>query len=159
MDITVVYGRGKGDDDIVIIGFEVAPSSKAYNPTEWEGLSEEQKQTQCPQTPLGPLKMPKLEKGSTDTETVIWTYSVTWEPSDIPWTERWNVYLASSPNQIHWISIVNSLMIVLFLTGTLSHIYIFYWCKMLTKLFRYGRYDYDEDTQSRFEEIQLTRPL
>lgn len=57
---------------------------------------------------------------SSDLE-VVWTYDVNWVPSDIPWASRWDVFLKPPPDaQIHWFSIVNSLMIVLFLTGMVA---------------------------------------
>lgn len=59
----------------------------------------------------------------TDTE-VIWTYDVNWVESEIPWASRWDVFLRPSSDsanlQIHWFSITNSLMIVLFLTGMVA---------------------------------------
>merc|ERR1719163_1295784 len=46
-----------------------------------------------------------------------------WEPSPVKWASRWDVFLKGSPDgQIHWFSIINSLMIVLFLTGMLAMI-------------------------------------
>ena len=46
-----------------------------------------------------------------------------WEPSTITWEHRWDVYLHGNPNdEIHYFSIVNSLMIVLFLTGVVAMI-------------------------------------
>ena len=48
---------------------------------------------------------------------VTWTYSVAWEKSDIAWVSRWDSYLVSADSQIHWLSISNSCLIVLFLTG------------------------------------------
>jgi len=62
------------------------------------------------------------EQASTD---VIWTYSVTWEKSDVKWASRWDVYLTSknpSSNDVHWFSIINSLLIVVFLTGMVAMI-------------------------------------
>jgi len=54
---------------------------------------------------------------------IIFTYDVEWESSEIPWAQRWDVYLhGSSDDEIHWFSIVNSLMIVLFLTGMIAMI-------------------------------------
>jgi transmembrane 9 superfamily member 2/4 len=48
---------------------------------------------------------------------------VKWERSDLPWTHRWDVYLKGNPDgEIHYFSIVNSLMIVLFLTGVVAMI-------------------------------------
>lgn len=43
-------------------------------------------------------------------------------PSPIPWANRWDKYLQNVDPQIHWFSIVNSLMIVLFLSGMLAMI-------------------------------------
>jgi transmembrane 9 superfamily protein 2/4 len=50
---------------------------------------------------------------------VIWTYDVVWRASDIKWASRWDVYLKMTDSQIHWFSIINSIMIVLFLTGNI----------------------------------------
>jgi transmembrane 9 superfamily protein 2/4 len=57
-----------------------------------------------------------------DTLDIVWTYSVTWESSETPWAERWDAYLLNTDPQIHWFSIINSLMIVLFLTGMVAMI-------------------------------------
>ena len=38
------------------------------------------------------------------------------------WSTRWDVFFQGTDNQIHWFSIVNSLMIVLFLTGMVAMI-------------------------------------
>ena len=50
--------------------------------------------------------------------TVVFTYDVAWERSTTEWAERWDVYLNSnSPNEkVHWFSITNSIVIVLFLS-------------------------------------------
>jgi transmembrane 9 superfamily protein 2/4 len=54
---------------------------------------------------------------------VIYTYSVTFEESDTAWANRWDVYLyAGSEGDVHWISIINSFAMVLFLTGMVAHI-------------------------------------
>jgi len=56
---------------------------------------------------------------------VIYSYEVKWQPSDLPWADRWDVYLIGSPDDdIHFFAIVNSLMIVLFLTGAIATIMI-----------------------------------
>jgi hypothetical protein len=53
---------------------------------------------------------------------VLFTYSVKWSPTDIPFSERH--YLASkffnSEMEIHWLSIMNSFVLVILLTGFLS---------------------------------------
>jgi transmembrane 9 superfamily member 2/4 len=51
---------------------------------------------------------------------VLFTYSVKWEKSDVAWASRWDTYLKIKENRIHWFSIVNSLLIVLLLTGLIG---------------------------------------
>jgi transmembrane 9 superfamily member 2/4 len=56
---------------------------------------------------------------------VLYSYEVQWISSDLPWADRWDVYLIGSPDDdIHYFAIVNSLMIVLFLTGAIATIMI-----------------------------------
>ncbi|KAJ0759626.1 putative nonaspanin (TM9SF) [Helianthus annuus] len=57
----------------------------------------------------------------TDTE-VVFTYDVTFKESDIEWGSRWDVYLLTNDDPLHWFSIKNSLIIVLFLSGMLAMI-------------------------------------
>ncbi|KAI4376854.1 hypothetical protein MLD38_014567 [Melastoma candidum] len=53
---------------------------------------------------------------------IIFTYDVDFQESDVKWASRWDAYLLMSDDQIHWFSIVNSLMIVLFLSGMVAMI-------------------------------------
>ncbi|XP_074279568.1 transmembrane 9 superfamily member 1-like [Silene latifolia] len=52
------------------------------------------------------------------------TYTVTWIPTDISFAKRFEVYLDYPffEHQIHWFSIFNSFMMVIFLTGLVSMI-------------------------------------
>ena len=60
-----------------------------------------------------------------DSLSVIYSYEVEWKVSVLPWADRWDVYLIGSPDDdIHAFAIVNSLMIVLFLTGAIATIMI-----------------------------------
>jgi hypothetical protein len=57
--------------------------------------------------------------------TLIHTGKICWcatQASDIKWASRWDTYLLMTDDQIHWFSIINSLMIVLFLTGMVAMI-------------------------------------
>ena len=47
---------------------------------------------------------------------------VTWEESPVRWASRWDLYLYMGDDQIHWFSILNSLAIVLLLTGIVAMI-------------------------------------
>lgn len=53
---------------------------------------------------------------------VIFTYDVAWAYSDVRWVSRWDNYLKMTGDKIHWFSILNSLMIMLFLSGMVAMI-------------------------------------
>merc|ERR550537_550565 len=53
---------------------------------------------------------------------IVYTYDVQWVESPVRWALRWDNYLKMSGGQIHWFSILNSLMIVLFLSGMVAMI-------------------------------------
>ena len=101
-----------------IVGFEVEPFSvrHEYAP---------------PFDPAKPLRTCTVAKPVTHDQPpqpvssageVVFTYDVKWEYSDVKWASRWDVYLYATDTEIHWFSIINSLMIVLFLTGMLAMI-------------------------------------
>jgi transmembrane 9 superfamily protein 2/4 len=50
-------------------------------------------------------------------EFIQFSYGVTWERTEERWATRWDVYLNVAESEIHWFSIINSVLIVLFLTG------------------------------------------
>ena len=96
-----------------IVGFEVEPFSvshqhdEPFDPTKPLGT--------C--TPTKPVTHSLPPQQTSKAGEVIFTYDVRWEYSDVKWASRWDVYLYATDEQIHWFSIINSLMIVLFLTG------------------------------------------
>ena len=55
---------------------------------------------------------------------LFFTYSVKWEKSPIRWASRWDIYLNMADVQIHWFSIVNSVVVVFFLSGIITMIII-----------------------------------
>ncbi|ONK76558.1 uncharacterized protein A4U43_C03F29520 [Asparagus officinalis] len=69
---------------------------------------------------------------------------VGFEPSDVKWASRWDTYLLMNDDQIHWFSIINSLMIVLFLSGMVAMI-------MMRTLYKdianYNQLDTQEEAQ------------
>lgn len=55
---------------------------------------------------------------------VIYSYSIVWEPTDVKWSSRWDYILDSMPHtNIQWFSIMNSLVIVIFLSGMVIFFY------------------------------------
>lgn len=55
---------------------------------------------------------------------IQFSFDVSWSSSNIKWASRWDKYLQMSNVQVHWFAIVNSTVIVLFLTGILAMIIV-----------------------------------
>jgi len=111
----IFYHKSQEYEGIRIVGFEVEPESIQHDVAELEKKP--------------PLCVPKASiphfqpVGLSSEHKVYWTYSVKWEEKkSIRWASRWDVYLLMTDDQIHWFSIINSLMIVLFLTGMVAMI-------------------------------------
>lgn len=69
---------------------------------------------------------------------VTYTYSVYWLPSKTAWATRWDKYLHVFDPKIHWFSLINSAIIVVFLTITVVSILL----RALRKdIARYNRLD------------------
>ena len=58
------------------------------------------------------------------TQSILFTYDVKWEKSDVAWASRWDTYLKIRENKIHWFSIINSLLVVLLLTIVIALVLI-----------------------------------
>ncbi|KAJ7287496.1 Nonaspanin TM9SF [Mycena rebaudengoi] len=76
------------------------------------------------------------------THTIRYTYRVTWNESDTPWATRWDNYLKIFDPRIHWFSLVNSLVIVLFLCVMVSMILL---RSVSRDISRYNAIDLSED--------------
>jgi transmembrane 9 superfamily member 2/4 len=84
-----------------------------------------------------------ISKGA---QSVTYTYDVIWmENKDVKWATRWDVYLSMGnryKDDIHWFSIVNSLLIVLFLSMMVGMIMM---RTLYRDLARYNRVPTDEE--------------
>eukprot|EP01115_Flamella_aegyptia_P013148 TRINITY_DN6862_c0_g1_i2.p1 TRINITY_DN6862_c0_g1~~TRINITY_DN6862_c0_g1_i2.p1 ORF type:complete len:293 (+),score=108.88 TRINITY_DN6862_c0_g1_i2:601-1479(+) len=102
-----------------IISFEVEPLSLQYR--DFDHNDDKVKPPSCASSSFTAPQSLELPKDKT-TLKILWTYNVNWELTDITWANRWDQYLYNTDPQIHWFSIINSLMIVLFLTGMVAMI-------------------------------------
>ncbi|KMZ59735.1 Transmembrane 9 superfamily protein member [Zostera marina] len=115
LSFTVMYHKDVDSEDARIVGFEVKPKSVKHEYKIWDDKNPKlltcnlETKTQIPQEVV-------------EDEEVIFTYDVTFKESEIKWASRWDTYLLMSDDQIHWFSIINSLMIVLFLSGMVAMI-------------------------------------
>jgi transmembrane 9 superfamily protein 2/4 len=115
----------KDESTTKIVGFRVEPMSikHAYEGT--EVVPGQTVLSTCnAMTP--PVNDPRNFQGIDRADTIVFTYDVFWEKSSVEWSNRWDSYLiANAPNdKVHWFSISNSIMIVLFLTVMIALILI-----------------------------------
>merc|ERR1719389_1653219 len=99
-----------------IVGFEVEAYSVQHS---YDGVwnAKEPKLTSVPLRP----DLPPMPAWAPE---VIFTYDVVWESSDIAWASRWDLYLYMGDDQVHWFSILNSLVIVFLLSGIVAMIMV-----------------------------------
>lgn len=112
----VKYHKSETFPGARIVGFEVEAYSVQHSYTgEWN--AKEPKLTSVPLRPdLPPMPAHAPE--------VIFTYDCVWEHSDIAWASRWDLYLKMGDDQVHWFSILNSLVIVFLLSGIVAMIMV-----------------------------------
>ncbi|XP_044751616.1 transmembrane 9 superfamily member 4 [Coccinella septempunctata] len=66
---------------------------------------------------------PQIVDPTTGTK-LYFTYEVEWEESMVSWASRWDTYLSIGDAQIHWFSIINSIVVIFFLSGILTMIMV-----------------------------------
>jgi transmembrane 9 superfamily member 2/4 len=92
---------------------------------------------------------PQLASGK-----VLFTYDVKWvENSQLKWASRWDIYLSMDnaiPAKVHWMSIANSLVIVVVLSAMIAAILV----RNLRRDFaRYNKLSSDEEKAEELEEF------
>nr|CAB3267005.1 transmembrane 9 superfamily member 4 [Phallusia mammillata] len=113
LSITLLYSKTADEDAYRVVGFEVIPKSVDISVvTPKEGATCHVDDTAAKQ--LVTAKTTKLK----------FSYELTWKLSNIHWASRWDTYLSMGDVQIHWFSIVNSIVVVLFLAGVLAMIIV-----------------------------------
>lgn len=137
-----------------VVGFEVQTMSVAN----LDGVSSSEGGRSCPaglerlvapRKPGTPLPTPQRISRN---ETVVFSYSVAFKESDQIWATRWDPLLTPNAQlkQIQWFSIVNSLMIGLFLTGLVGAVLL------RTVLRDFGRYKQLDDALGEDESEEAT---
>ncbi|XP_023000345.1 transmembrane 9 superfamily member 7 [Cucurbita maxima] len=142
LSFRVMFHKDPDTDLSRIVGFEVTPNSINHEYKEWDEKN--------PQLITCNKDTKNFIQGSTVPQEVdmnkeiAFTYDVSFKESDIKWASRWDTYLLMNDDQIHWFSIINSLMIVLFLSGMVAMI-------MMRTLYRdianYNQLDAQDDAQ------------
>jgi transmembrane 9 superfamily protein 2/4 len=122
-DIIVEYHEvGGNPNELRVVGARVWPESRQYNG-----------EVDCSRT-YSPLVLDETGKENK----VQFTYSVGWTKSTTVWATRWDKYFHVFDPKIHWFSIINSAIIVVFLVLTVTSVLV----RALKRDFaRYNRLD------------------
>ncbi|KAI4138831.1 MAG: hypothetical protein LQ341_004497 [Variospora aurantia] len=113
-----------------VVGVLALPSSRSDTKRKPDGSAE------CGDPDAKSNKLYLDDKGG-QTE-VAWTYGVYWVESTTAWATRWDTYLHVFDPRIHWFSLINSAIIVIFLCGMVAAIVM----RALKKdIARYNRLD------------------
>jgi transmembrane 9 superfamily protein 2/4 len=135
--VTKSVVKGRHADGSLIVGFQVIPMSVKHtydgNWPETKGSKDTAGAKNPPITscddqgvkfPHTQLMLPRIDDDQQvrddETTEVIWTYDVAWEESDVEWASRWDVFLSMKGDEIRWVSIFNSLGVLLLLTGIVA---------------------------------------
>lgn len=128
LKLIVTYNEDPSFEGVRITGFDVHPVSIRHDlPQDKPTITEESDVPTCNGQPVenDPAQYLPLRMEGPGPLPIMYSYEVVWESSPLPWSDRWDVYLVGAPDDdLHYFSIVNSLMIVLFLTGAISTIMI-----------------------------------
>jgi len=154
ISITIAYSPNDEDSSALIVGLQIEPYSINHERDSKKKWDEENPPALC----QSPLKhkfeddYPQIVDPKADKNPVVWTYSVQWEMSDVRWASRWDTYLNynnQDTNDVHWFSIINSLLIVLFLSGMVAMILV---RTLHRDLNRYNRVLTDDEKAEEIEE-------
>ncbi|KAM0943422.1 putative nonaspanin (TM9SF), MFS transporter superfamily [Dioscorea sansibarensis] len=143
LSFLVKYHKDEQMDVARIVGFEVKPFSVKHEPDgNWNG--DKTRLTTCDPHARQTVVSNDNPLEVVANKDIIFTYDVDFAESEVKWASRWDTYLLMADDQIHWFSIVNSLMIVLFLSGMVAMI-------MLRTLYRdiskYNQLETQEEAQ------------
>lgn len=119
VDITIRYynesGNGQEGPSGRIVGFEVYPASIASSGTSAPTCNMRSGRKLIIAQRGGIVKEEGIE--------VQWTYRVRWvADANATWYQRWDRYFVATDTQVHWFSIMNSIIVVLFLSGVIATI-------------------------------------
>lgn len=109
-----------------VVGFAVEPMSVKHEflgGYEWNAVDPEgwTKDLQGCSAATGHMDRNNIRQSQIikEGEKILFTYDVQWRPSDVAWSSRWDIYLTEDhlvPAQVHWYSITNSILVVIFLS-------------------------------------------
>lgn len=140
---TILYHKDAETDLARIVGFEVEPFSVKHT---YEGAWDKSSPVldTCNPGRMTFVTHNLPPQPVADGAEVVFSYDVRFVASEVKWASRWDTYLLMMDDQIHWFSIINSVMIVLFLSGMVAMIMLRTVARDITK---YNQLESADDAQ------------
>ncbi|KAL6012172.1 Transmembrane 9 superfamily member 8 [Asimina triloba] len=118
LSFLVKFHREPQIDSVSIVGFEVKPFSVKH---EYEGQWNNKSGLRtCDIHAKQSVFSSSSPQEIQDKEEIIFTYDVDFQESEVNWTSRRDAYLLMPDSQLCWFSILNSLIIIIFLSGMVA---------------------------------------
>ncbi|XP_073062534.1 transmembrane 9 superfamily member 11-like [Primulina eburnea] len=117
--IPTVGNSGSDVPGYMVVGFEVVACSVTHNADSRKNLKMYDKYPTSIKCDPSTVSMAIKEN-----EPLAFTYEVSFVESDIKWPSRWDAYLKMEGAKVHWFSILNSLMVIIFLAGIVLVIFL-----------------------------------
>ncbi|KAG7371828.1 endomembrane protein 70-domain containing protein [Nitzschia inconspicua] len=127
--VNIIIDVHKANPDVNtyrVVGFAVEPRSVKHRfqgNYEWDGYDRGGHNKKLATCPIGQQHLDRsvIEESQIveDGAKILYTYDVIWKESDVAWSCRWDIYSSEDhlvPAQVHWNSITNSVLVVLFLS-------------------------------------------
>lgn len=149
--IRIGYNNANTDsaDEGRIVDFNVVPYSFQYPDDSYDKEANQMRACEYSENLRTPMYLSKNKDGQLK---VYWTYSVEWiEDNQREWRTRWDIYFeaGSGSDEVHWFSIINALVIVLFLSGMVGMILM---RSLHRDISRYNRVPTEEERAEEREE-------
>eukprot|EP00590_Aulacoseira_subarctica_P001865 CAMPEP_0172430854 /NCGR_PEP_ID=MMETSP1064-20121228/56307_1 /TAXON_ID=202472 /ORGANISM="Aulacoseira subarctica , Strain CCAP 1002/5" /LENGTH=351 /DNA_ID=CAMNT_0013177229 /DNA_START=1 /DNA_END=1053 /DNA_ORIENTATION=+ len=125
--IVKVYRVGTNPSGFRVVGFAVEVMSikhKVISNYQGSEIPLESCPPGVPHMELQYIKEPQIVE---ENEDIVYTYDVIFLESSVVWASRWDLYLSEDhmvPSQVHWYSITNSILVVIFLSIVLLSILV-----------------------------------
>ena len=124
VNLLIDYHELDEGEDLVyrIVGFTTEPFSvqhRTVGSDGWDGRGDPPPFATCSSATTITFEDIKQHQMVPSAGPVVFSYSASWRPSSVRWASRWDVYLnvdaEEATSGVHWLSITNSIMVVLFL--------------------------------------------
>ncbi|GLT85234.1 hypothetical protein SLE2022_034300 [Rubroshorea leprosula] len=139
---TVKYHKDSNANISRIVGFEVKPFSVQHK---YEGIWNEKNLLKTCEPHSKQMDFySNLPQEIEEKKEITFTYNVEFQESGTKWASRWDAYIFERESRLQWFSVISSLTIILFLSGTIAVIML---RTVYADVSKYNELETQEETQ------------